>query len=76
MKISALKDICEGLGFCREVKEYKKNPGNYKGHVGDVSTVIRMAATGRRQTPDLCSILKILGKDKTKERFESFIKTL
>ncbi len=58
-----IKSICPALGFCPEVKEYKKNPDAYKGHAGDVSTVIRVAVTGRRNTPDLCSIMQLLGKE-------------
>jgi len=73
---AALKELCPALGFAPEVKLYKKNPGDYKGHVGDVSTVIRIAATGRRQTPDLCSILKILGRDRFFDRVGRFITEL
>ncbi len=64
-----IKDVCEKYGYAREVKEYKKNPENYKGHVGDVSTVIRVALTSRRNTPDLYEILKLLGKERMKIRF-------
>ncbi len=63
-----LKDICEPLGFTPNVKEYKKNPDAYKGHVGDVSTVVRLAVTSRRNTPDLCSIMALLGKDRVLDR--------
>ncbi len=65
-----IKDVAEKFGYAREVKEYKKNPENYKGHVGDVSTVIRVALTGRRNTPDLYEILKLMGKDRAMKRFE------
>lgn len=65
-----IKSICPPLGFCPEVKEYKKNPDGYKGHAGDVSTVIRLAVTGRRNTPDLCSIMKLLGKDRVLTRIK------
>ncbi len=63
-----VKSICADLGFSPDVKEYKKNPENYKGHVGDVSTIIRIAITGRRNTPDLCSIMQQLGRDTVLER--------
>ena len=72
---NTIKDICPSLGFCPEVKEYKKNPEGFKGHAGDVSTVIRIAVTGRRNTPDLCSILQLLGKDKVNQRFDRAIAT-
>lgn len=66
-----MKDLCEPLGYTPNVKEYKKNPEAFKGHVGDVSTVIRVAVTGRRNTPDLYSIMSLLGKDKVMERLNS-----
>lgn len=65
-----IKDICEPLGFTPNVKEYKKNPEAYKGHVGDVSTVIRVAVTGRANTPDLHAILAVLGKDRVIARID------
>lgn len=63
-----IKDMCAPLGFTPNVKEYKKDPDSYKGHVGDVSTVIRIALTSRRNTPDLYSIMKLLGEDEIKAR--------
>ena len=64
-----MKDVAEKLGYAREVKEYKQNPENYKGHVGDISTVIRVALTGRKNTPDLYEILKNLGTERIQKRF-------
>ena len=69
-----IKELCEPLGFTPNVKEYKQNPDAFKGHVGDVSTVIRIAITGRTNTPDLHAILKILGTDKVMERLNCAIK--
>ena len=66
-----MKDLCEPLGYTPNVKEYKKNPEMFKGHVGDVSTVIRVAVTGRRNTPDLYSIMSLLGKEKVMERLNT-----
>ncbi len=63
-----MKALCEPLGYTPNVKEYKKNPDAYKGHVGDVSTVIRVAVTGRRNTPDLYAIMNLLGEEKVKAR--------
>ena len=63
-----MKDLAEERGYAREVKEYKANPENYKGHVGDISTVIRVALTGRHNTPDLYEIMQILGKDSITNR--------
>ncbi len=63
-----IKEICEPLGFTPNVKEYKKNPDAFKGHVGDISTVIRIAVTSRTNTPDLYMIMKLLGQNKVVER--------
>lgn len=69
-----IKDVAEKLGYAREVKEYKANPENWAGHVGDVSTVIRVVLTGRRNTPDMYEIMQVLGKDEVTKRFENFVK--
>lgn len=58
-----IKALCAPHGFTPNVKEYKQNPDAFKGHVGDVSTVIRVAVTGRTNTPDLCTILQLLGEE-------------
>jgi len=65
-----LKDLSDELGYAREVKEYKENPDNYKGHVGDISMVLRVALTTKSQTPNLYQIMKLFGKDRIKERFK------
>ena len=63
-----MKDLAEELGYSREVKDYKTNPDAYKGHVGDISTVIRVKLTGRCQTPDLYEIMQVLGKEEILKR--------
>ena len=65
-----IKDLAEELGYAREVKEYKQNPENWPGHVGDVSTVLRVALTKRRNTPDLYEIMQVLGKDSVEKRLK------
>ena len=71
-----IKELSGEMGFAKEVKEFKANPDKYKAHVGDVSTVLRIALTGRTNTPDMYEIMKILGKEKIKERFEKAIELL
>lgn len=71
-----IKALCEPLGYTPNVKEYKKTPELFKGHVGDVSTVIRIAVTGRRNTPDLHAIMSLLGEDKVKARLLDAINSL
>ena len=71
-----VKSICEPLGFTTDMKAYKQNPDEFKGSVADVSTVIRVAVTGRQNTPDLCTIMQLLGKEKSIERINNAIKSI
>lgn len=69
-----IKDLAEELGYAREVKEYKQEPEKWPGHVGDISTVLRVCLTKRQNTPDLYEIMKVLGKDRVVERFNKLVK--
>ncbi len=71
-----IKEIAPTLNFAAETKEYKANPDAYKGHAGDLSTVLRIAITGRTNTPDLCSIMQVLGKDECIKRINDTINNL
>lgn len=57
-----IKGICPAFGFAPDMKTYKAEPEAYRGHPGDVSTLIRLAVTGRVNTPDLCGIMQTLGE--------------
>lgn len=70
---AAIKGMCEAVGFCPDVKAFKANPDGFKGHVGDVTTVIRVALTGRKNTPDLHSIMQILGREEVHARIEKYL---
>ena len=65
-----IKDLAEKYGYAREVKEYKQNPDKFPGHVGDVSTVLRVALTGRQNTPDMYEIMQVLGKESVIKRLK------
>ena len=65
-----IKELAGEMGYAKEVKEFKANPNAYKAHVGDVSTVLRVALTKRTNTPDMYEIMQVLGKDTIKSRFE------
>lgn len=69
-----LKDLAEELGYAREVKEYKNNPEKYKGHVGDISMVLRVALTTKSMTPDLYELMVLLGKERIINRYLEFFK--
>lgn len=68
-----IRAIAEKLGYAVKPKDYKKNPDLFKGHVGHVSTVIRVALMGRQQSPDVWEIQQILGEARTRERLQKFI---
>ena len=71
-----IKELSGRLGYAKEVKEFKENPDKYKAHVGDVSTVLRVALTGRTNTPDMYEIMKVLGKESIIKRFKKAIELL
>ena len=71
-----IKELSVEMGYAGEVKEFKANPGKYKAHVGDVSTVLRVALTSRTNTPDMYEIMKVLGKETIEKRFEKAIENL
>ena len=66
-----IKVISEKLGFSPDVKAYKASPESFKGHVGDVSGFIRIAVTGRQNSPDLFEIMQILGYERTIARVKA-----
>ena len=71
-----IKELAEEAGYAREVKMYKQEPEKWPGHVGDISTVIRVALTGRTNTPDMYEIMQTLGEERTKQRIENAIKKM
>ena len=73
---SKVKEVGEKHNFCPNIKEYKANPENWKGSVGDVSSFIRLAVTGKLNSPDLCAVMKILGKDESIKRINKYKETL
>lgn len=71
-----VKSIAEQLGYCTNMKEYKQNPDAYPGNVGDVSTFIRVALTGRTNSPDLYTVMQILGREESLSRIDNYRKGL
>ncbi len=71
-----MKDLAEEMGYAREVKAYKQEPEKWPGHVGDISTVIRVSLTGRQNTPDMYEIMQVLGKESVTTRLEKAIQIL
>ncbi len=63
-----IRALTAELGYAEQTKLYKKNPQDYKGHVGDVSAVLRMAVTGRVNSPDMFLVMQVLGKERVLAR--------
>ncbi|MBR0303238.1 MAG: glutamate--tRNA ligase [Clostridia bacterium] len=71
-----IKDVAAKNGFSPDVKAFKAEPEKFKGHVGDVSMFLRVAVTGRLNSPDMYAVMNILGKDKVISRIESMIERI
>ena len=68
-----IRQITQDMGYAVKPKDFKKNPDQFKGHVGHVSTAIRVALMGRQQSPDVWEIQQILGEKRTRERITRFL---
>lgn len=73
---ATMKEVATAVGFCPDMKEYKKNPEQYVGSVADFSTIVRVSLTGKRQTPDLYEIIQMLGKNEVITRLNKAIEFL
>lgn len=71
-----VKQITTDIGFTTDMKAYKANPGAYPGTVTDVSTFIRLAVTGQTNSPDLYTVMQILGQERTTRRIRDAIASL
>ena len=68
-----LKVVADKLGFASDMKAYKANPENFKGSISDVAEVVRIAVTGKAITPDLWTILHIIGEDAMRNSINKFM---
>ncbi len=71
-----VKQLADAIGFASNMKEFKKNPEAFGGNVGDVSMVIRVAVTGRQQSPDLYEVMQVMGPEMVKSRLDKAINAL
>jgi len=71
-----VKEITEDMGFTSDMKAYKADPSAYKGTVADISTFIRQAVTGKTNSPDLYTVMQILGYERTVQRINDTIAKL
>ena len=71
-----VKAITEEMGFTTDMKAYKADPDAFPGTVADVSTFIRQAVTGKTNSPDLYTVMQILGYDRTVARIKAVMEAL
>ena len=71
-----VKAITTEMGFTTDMKAYKADPTAYKGTVADISTFIRQAVTGKTNSPDLYTVMQILGYERTVGRIQAVIAKL
>lgn len=63
-----VKQVAGQFGFAQEMSDYKANPENYKGSVADAAEILRIAVCGMPNSPDLCTVMGILGKERSLAR--------
>ena len=68
---SKVKAIAPKVGFATEMSEYKAAPDAFKGNVSDVAEILRIAVTGMPNSPDLCTIMRILGRERSLARLKT-----
>lgn len=71
-----IRCLSEKIGYARDIKAFKRNPEAYKGHVGDVTAVLRIALTGRAATPDLYEIMRAMGRERLLDRLSRYLKAM
>ncbi len=71
-----IKDVAKNIGYCPDMKEYKADPDAYPGSVADVNMFLRLAVTGKLNSPDMYEVMKILGRKETAERINHMAEEL
>ena len=71
-----IKALADAFGFVSDMKLYKQSPENFKGSVADISMFLRIAVTGKLNSPDMYAVMQVLGKDKVAARISAMIEKL
>ena len=71
-----VKAIAESLGYASDMKAYKANPEQFKGSVADISMFLRVAVTGKLNSPDMYEVMRILGTERVNARIQTLINTI
>ncbi|MBO5702669.1 MAG: glutamate--tRNA ligase, partial [Clostridia bacterium] len=71
-----IKSIADALGYASDMKAYKADPTAFRGSVADISMFLRVAVTGKLNSPDMFTVMQILGAEKVKTRINNMINSL
>ena len=71
-----IKVLGEQMGYCPNIKDYKKHPQDFKGSISDLCTIVRVAVTGHKNSPDLYTVMKVIGEQNVQRRLDHFLKKL
>ena len=71
-----IKAIADSLGFASDMKAYKADPAAFRGSVADISMFLRVAVTGRQNSPDMYSVMQLLGHERVFARIDAICSTL
>ena len=71
-----IKAVADGLGYASDMKAYKADPESYPGNVADVSMFLRVAVTGKLNSPDMYAVMQILGAERVTARIHAMINSL
>ena len=71
-----IKDVARSIGYADDMKAYKADPAAFRGSVADVSMFLRVAVTGKLNSPDMYAVMQVMGADRVRARIEAMIKSL
>jgi glutamyl-tRNA synthetase len=74
--LDKIRAFCEALGYARDAKSFKKNPQDFKGHIGDVTGILRTALTNRKNSPDLHEMMQVMGLERVMSRYKKAIESI
>jgi glutamyl-tRNA synthetase len=66
--LGRIRTLATEMGYASGTKDFKQNPSAFKGHIGHLTQVVRVAVTGGTRSPDLFAVMKVLGPDRVGER--------
>ena len=71
-----IKTIADTMGYAADMKAYRAEPEKYRGSVADISMFLRIAVTGKINSPDMYEVMRILGRETVLGRIRAMLETL